>query len=149
MTPNLTSDHRGNEYPRIIVADDHEWIRVILVQLIHDVLPTATIVDTEDGLQALKAYRHGRCDFLVSNHRMPHLDGMELIKQVRKHAPGLPIVMVSAHPEARSDAMAAGANWFLTKDQIPLQLPALLIEHVRNERPVEEEDGECHAPQIG
>ena len=37
--------------------------------------------------------------------------------------------MVSVHPEVKKDAMEAGANWFLTKEQIMEQLPRLLREH--------------------
>lgn len=72
---------------RIIVADDHEWIRQILVEVVNHTLPTANIIETEDGLQALEAYQAGGCNFLVSNHTMPHLDGMGLVRRVRQDAP--------------------------------------------------------------
>ena len=116
---------------RIIVADDHEWIRQILVDVVRQTLPTAEIVATEDGAQALVAYRQGGCDFLVTNHCMPHLDGEGLIRTLRPAAPDLPILMVSVKPEAKADAMSAGANWFLTKEQIVEWMPPLLLQHVR------------------
>ena len=112
--------------PRIIVADDHEWIRQILVALIEQTLPQAEVVVTENGLEALRAFQTGGADFLVSNHLMPLMDGMELVRKVRTQRPDLPILMVSVKPEARKDAMAAGASWFLSKAQIPEQMPALL-----------------------
>lgn len=95
---------------RIIVADDQEWIRLILVQVVRQTLPAATIIETENGLQAFDAYQHGGCNFLISNHTMPGMDGMGLISNVRRRSPNLPIVMVSVHPEAKFEAEEAGAG---------------------------------------
>ena len=115
--------------PRIIIADDHEWIRHILVDVVRQTLPTAEIIATEDGLQALRAYRDKGCDFLISNHSMPQLDGEGLIRAVREQAPMLPILMVSVRPEAKLDAMTAGANWFLLKEDIMERMPPLLLHY--------------------
>lgn len=114
---------------RIIVADDHEWILQILVKIVEATLPLAEIIQTENGLEALLAFQQKAADFLVTNHMMPKMDGMALIHQVRQQAPDLPILMVSIHPEAKKDALAAGANWFLTKEQIMEELPPLLLRH--------------------
>ncbi len=113
----------------IIVADDHDWIRQVLVRVVHDTLPEAAVYVATNGVQAFKFYQSRPCHFLVSNHFMPHMNGMDLIRIVRRQQPGLPIVMVSAHPDAEEDAMAAGANWFLPKEQITRRLPTLLLEH--------------------
>lgn len=117
--------------PRILIADDHEWIRQILVQITTQTLPGAEIIETADGLQALDAFRQIGCDFLITNHVMPNLDGAGLIRQVRAEAPDLPILMVSVKPEAAADAKAAGADWFLTKEQIMECMPALLRQCIR------------------
>ena len=114
---------------RIIVADDHEWIRQILVEVTRQTLPAARIIETEDGLEALKVYRHGGCDFLITNHHMPHMSGMDLIRQVRKQTPDLPILMISVHPEAKVGVMAVGASCFLTMEQIMERMPPLLLKH--------------------
>ena len=116
---------------RIIIAYDHDLIRQILVKVVRETLPASTVVETADGLQAFEAYKNCDCHFLVSNHCMPNMDGMTLIRHVRKKAPELPILMVSVKPEAETDAFAAGANWFLRKDSIFDQMSALLRQHVR------------------
>ena len=124
----MTASRSGHP-PRIIVADDQEWIRQILAQVTRETLPLAEVVETEDGEQALEAYRSGPCDFLITNHAMPRRDGMELIHAIRAHSRDLPVLMVSIHPEVKKDAMEAGATWFLTKEQIMEHLPPLLREH--------------------
>ena len=111
-------------WPTTTTGFGKSWVRVV-----HDTLPEAVIYEATDGLQALKFYQRRPCHFLVSNHCMPHLNGIELIRQVRQQQPNLPIVMVSAHHEAESDAIAAGANWFLPREQITTCLPNLLLEH--------------------
>ena len=115
--------------PRIIVADDHEWILQILVSVVHETLPEAEVIATVNGLEALRAYEAGGADFLVTNHQMPEMNGMTLIQRVRQVEPALPILMVSVKPEARADAMAAGASWFLSKEQIMEQMPPLLLRY--------------------
>ena len=117
--------------PRIIVADDHEWIRQILVEVTRETLPLAEVVETDDGQQALEAHQSRPCDFLITNHAMPRMDGAELIRAVRPDSPALPILMVSVHPWAKADAFGAGATWFLTKEQIMEQMPPLLRSHTQ------------------
>ena len=115
--------------PRVIVADDHEWILQIVAQVTRDTLPLAEVVETTDGEQALEAYRQKPCDFLVTNHAMPKMDGAALIRTLRQENADLPILMVSIHPSAEADAKAAGATWFLTKEQIMERMPPILREH--------------------
>ena len=118
---------------RIIVADDHEWILQILIDVVRQTLPTAVIIATADGVQALSAYQNGGCDFLISNHSMPRMDGSGLVRAVREDAPTLPILMVSVRPEAKVDAMTAGANWFLLKEHIMERMPPLLLRYAGQE----------------
>ena len=123
---------------RVIVADDHEWILNILTQVVRDTLPMADVIAVQDGQEALDAYRQGGCNFLVSDHLMPRMDGPTLVRLVRAQAPGLPIVMVSVKPEVKGEALAAGANWFLAKDQITEHLPGLLRQYVHGQKPPSE-----------
>ncbi len=111
---------------RVLVVDDHEWIRDIAVQVVRQTLPDAQILITADGLAALQAFQTGGADFVVTNHHMPHMNGAELIRELRRQAPKLPIVMISIDTAAKSDAESAGATWFLTKEQLMERLPPLL-----------------------
>ena len=101
-----------------------------MLAIIKQTIPGANVVSTEDGLEALVAFRTGRCDFLLSNHWMPHMNGPSLIRHVRDEAPDLPIVGISMEEADRRSAMNAGANWFLMKAQIMEYLPSLLMRYV-------------------
>ena len=99
--------------------------------MVRQTLPQADVAVTADGLQAMAAFHEKGADFLVTNHAMPRLDGMGLIQRIRRESPGLPILMVSVHPEASVDAMVAGANWFLSKQQIMEEMPPLLRQQLQ------------------
>ena len=116
---------------RVIVVDDHEWILEIAVQVVRQTLPDAQIVARSNGLEALMAFREGGADFVVTNHNMPLMNGATLTRELHEARPELPIVMISVNPEARKDAEAAGANWFLQKDEIMEQMPRLLLNQLR------------------
>ena len=116
--------------PRIIVVDEHDWIREIAVQVVQQTLPQADIVAKRDGLEALMAFLDKGADFVITNQFMPHLNGAELIQELHAQAPDLPIVMISVDPAARATAEAAGANWFLTKAEIMERMPPLLLQHI-------------------
>ena len=97
-----------------------------MVRMVIEILPTAEIIEAADGLEALQAYQKDGADFLVTDHQMPRIDGMTLIRRVRERAPDLPILMVSVNSHAKTDALAAGATWFLSKEEIGARLPELL-----------------------
>ena len=82
-------------------------------------------------LGCLEACGSGPCDFLITNHAMPRMDGTELIRNVRADSPDLPILMVSIHPLVNHEALEAGANWFLTKEQIMEHMPPILLGYTR------------------
>ena len=129
MYPDAAPSLSSSRFARILVADDHEWIREVVVAIVRQTLPAAEITQVEDGAKALRSYQRTGCDFLVTNHLMPEMDGMTLIRHVREQSPGLPILMVSVKPEAEVDAMSAGANWFLAKVDLMEHLPGLLLRH--------------------
>lgn len=117
---------------RIIIAEDHKWIRQALLRTVIQTLPDAETVVVDDGFEAFKAYRDEGADFLITDNIMPGLDGIGLIRRLRETEARLPILMVSAKPETRAAALAAGASWFLNKTDILDALPELLRQHTRH-----------------
>ncbi len=115
---------------RILLADEREWMRRMVIEVIHRTLPAATIIETNDGAQAYRAYEHGGCHLLLTNHNMPGMDGLTLIRQVRRRTATLPIWMIANEPEAERDALVAGATGFLRNETITTNLPSLLRQHL-------------------
>ncbi len=92
--------------------------------------PDAEISEAADGETALQLYVDGGADLMIIDHLIPGLNGTELIRELRTRKVGIPLVMVSNLPEAKDEAITAGATCFLNKKSLNPDLgyflPALL-----------------------
>jgi two-component system, OmpR family, alkaline phosphatase synthesis response regulator PhoP len=125
---------------KILVVDDEAPIR----DMLRDVLTAAgyTVVTAADGREALPLTLSDRPDLILSDIRMPRLDGLTLCKALRVNpeTKSIPIIMLtnyntSEHMEA---AMAAGADDFLPKplsiDEVKIRVRSLLkLKYVTDE----------------
>lgn len=106
-----------NQEVRVLVADDRETNRNILEQLLEDAGFEVELAD--DGDTAIDAMRRTRFDIVLMDVRMPRLNGIEAVKQVRADdaLKDLPVVAVTASvfPEFRDKAIEAGFSEFLPK----------------------------------
>lgn len=116
-----------------MLLDDHPVVTLGAAALLNaqaDMLVLAA-VHTVAGLRAALQTQPGACDVLVLDLHLPQepLDGIRLLKRLRREYPGLNIVVYSALSAAHSAHVArqAGANGYLCK-RTP---PALLIDMVR------------------
>lgn len=108
---------------RYLLVDDNEAFAENLSEILRD---TGAMVDVaHDGIRALEFVRASHYDALVTDMRMPGMNGAELLCELRKVDSGLPAVLLSAYGEeglvtiARRDGLLA----VLSK---PQQLPRLL-----------------------
>jgi DNA-binding NarL/FixJ family response regulator len=121
------ADHRI----RILIADDQENIR-IAYRIILDAQPDMTVVaEAADGASALEQARHLRPDVVLTDIRMPRLDGLELTRILAGPQAGDPVRVVVVTSFDLDDyvyaALRNGACGFLLKRSGP----ALLTEAVR------------------
>ncbi len=103
---------------RVLVADDDPEICTLIKTILGKGPYEITVCnDAESALVHIQ--REDAFDILISDFMLPGISGIELITQVRQHAPtaNLPIVMISGHSNYAMDARAkaAGANAFLNK----------------------------------
>ncbi|MBU1154391.1 MAG: response regulator [Proteobacteria bacterium] len=106
----------------ILVVDDESMIIELLGRLLSE--KGYEVSTAADGREALEFLRGHTCDLVISDVRMPRLDGMQLLKAIKDMNPRLPVVMISGYDEAAVvvDALKAGAENFLAK---PLDLDIL------------------------
>ncbi|MCB2190382.1 MAG: response regulator [Deltaproteobacteria bacterium] len=123
------TSQRPNEVPalplenyHILVVDDESMIIELLARLLSE--RGYDVSTAYDGREALEFLRSHACDLVISDVRMPHLDGLQLLKAVKDMNPRLPVIMISGYDEAAVvvDALKAGAENFLAK---PLDLDLL------------------------
>jgi len=100
---------------KILVVDDElsmrQFLEILLKKEGHEV------VCMEEGGQALARFREESFDLVISDIRMPKMDGLELLKKIKEHRPQAAIIMITAYasPEDAIAAMKSGAYDYLTK----------------------------------
>ena len=100
---------------RVLVVDDDRAVGMVLSALIGQAGHQARYVGS--GAEALAALAGGGVDVIVSDVRMPGMDGMELLTDVQKRHRDVPVILLTAHGTVSLavEAMKAGATDFLTK----------------------------------
>ena len=82
--------------PTILVVDDDPGLRHVLVEGLVDA--GFAVEQASDGLLALRQIAGQVPDLILSDVRMPHLDGIELARILAPHAPSIPIILTSTNP---------------------------------------------------
>lgn len=115
----------GDERFKVLVVDDEPTIRELMQLVLAREGHTAKTAS--DGMQALEMLRAERFDFLLSDIKMPRMDGLELLRQARALDPDMTVIMMTGFGtvETAVDAIKSGAADFLTKpirelEQIPV-----------------------------
>jgi DNA-binding NarL/FixJ family response regulator len=81
----------------LLLADDHAVVRLGLRRLLEAEPDFRVVGEVDDGLQVLPEVERLRPDVLLLDLVMPSLNGLEVILQVRKHAPETRVVVLSMH----------------------------------------------------
>ncbi len=105
----------------ILLADDHPLVRRGLRNLLESEAGFSVIGEAENGLQAVQLAEKLHPDVIVLDLMMPNLNGMEVLKQVRRRQPRTHMVvltMQSADPYV-VDAFRSGASGYVLKDSAP------------------------------
>ena len=113
--------------PQIVVVDNDEEIREIVVQLTLETVPQAQICSMPNGREALDRIRIHGADLVITNFRMPEMDGPELVGELRAREFAAPVIMVSGNPEARRLGEAAGISRFVAKADVDAALPRAIL----------------------
>lgn len=78
---------------RILLADGNANMRQSLAEFLRD--DGYAIVEVEDGLEALKRINTNEYDLVIAEIKMPKMDGIELLENIKQVKPNLPVILVS------------------------------------------------------
>ena len=109
--------------PRVLVVDDEESIRELLRRTL--ALVEYDVATMPDAASAIDYLRKQACDLLITDLRMPGMDGLTLIREARRLRPALPVVIITGFStEANAiEAINLGVSGYLTK---PFRVPKVL-----------------------
>ncbi len=99
----------------ILVVDDERNFLVVLKSLLEE--EGYEVLTAADSLVALDVVEHTDLDAVVTDMKMPHLDGIGLLERIKKINPDLPVIMMTAYGtiEKAVEAMKKGAYDYITK----------------------------------
>lgn len=124
----MGDDGPGSERPRILIVDDEQAVRDLLSK-------TLTMADydvdaADDGPSALDKMRAVSYDLLITDLKMPGMDGLSVIREARRLAPDLRVIIITGYSTEASaiEAINLGVSGYLTK---PFRLPRILAAAAR------------------
>lgn len=124
----------------VMVADDNAHMRELLVTIL-DALGVGRVHTASDGGAAIRKMREHPCDILIADWNMEPMDGVELVRRVRRGEgdidPYLPVIMLTGHTERARVTMArdAGVTEFMAKPVSARSLYARIVSVIEHPRP--------------
>ncbi len=105
------------ENMKIVIADDHRVVRQGIRWLLEDEPDFEVVGEAADGFEAVKKVADLRPDVLITDIKMPGLDGVEVTRQTTEALPGLRVIVVSMYGNKAyvERAMDAGASAYILK----------------------------------
>jgi DNA-binding NtrC family response regulator len=115
---------------RILVADDEANLRKVLGALLRR--EGYLVEGVADGAEALERLERETFSAVISDLRMPGVDGMALLKQVQARWPETPVIIITAHGtvDTAVEALKAGAFDFITKPYDQAELTKVVAKAV-------------------
>jgi DNA-binding NarL/FixJ family response regulator len=111
---------------KFIIVDDEKASRYLLRNIIEEQYPAAIISEANDGEAAIDLFEKEGADLMFIDQQMPFSSGTDLVKKLRDRKATIPLVMVTNHPDAKSEAMYAGLTFFVDKQDLPHKLTKFL-----------------------
>jgi len=125
-------------HARILVADDEKSMRELLAIMLKTDGHEVTVA--ERGEQALDLVRREPFDLVITDVRMPKVDGLEILKVVKESAPETAVIMISAFSsiETVGEAMKLGADDYISKPFKIDEIQVVIKNALERKRPLTE-----------
>jgi two-component system chemotaxis response regulator CheY len=116
---------------RVLLVDDSGTMRTIQRRCLNK-LGIDDITEASDGVQALQYFTAKAFDVVLTDWNMPKMDGLTLLKEIRKRNVALPVVMITTEADRSRvmEAIQAGISDYLVKPFTPDGLKAKLEKWV-------------------
>ncbi|MEE9278752.1 MAG: sigma-54 dependent transcriptional regulator [Myxococcota bacterium] len=129
----MTADRSASE-GRVLIVDDEGNMRRVLAALVRrDGFDT---IEAANGVAALEKLENADVDVVLTDLKMPQMNGLELLAAVRRWSAGIPVIMLTAHGTVGSavEALKCGAFDFLTKPFEPDEIRQVVAKAIATRR---------------
>jgi len=102
---------------KILIIEDEAAIRRVLVKILSEENDTYLVDEAEDGAVGLDKIKNNDYDLVLCDIKMPKMDGVEVLEEVKKIKPEIPMVMISGHGDMETaiHTMRLGAFDYISK----------------------------------
>ena len=109
---------------RVLIADDHPVVRQGIRQIVAATDDITVVDEATTGHETLQRLADVQCDLVLLDLSLPDIDGLDLLKQLKREHPQRPILILTMHSEDQFAlrALKAGASGYLTKESAPAEL---------------------------
>lgn len=103
---------------KILIVDDHPVVRQGLKRILAEISDPVVVDEASNGRGALTKAREGNYDMVLLDISMPDMNGLDVLRELKREKPTLPVLILSIHPEEQYAirALKAGASGYITKD---------------------------------
>ena len=121
---------------RIVIADDHPVVRQGIRQIVGAAGDMLIADEATDGRELLQRARSTPHDLVLLDLSMPATDGLDVLKQLKRERPKVPVVILTMSPEEQFAirALKAGAAGYLMKEGAPIELVGAIRKAVAGGR---------------
>jgi DNA-binding NarL/FixJ family response regulator len=104
---------------RLLIADDHGIVRGGLRLLLDRQPDMEVVAEASDGVEAVQAALRERPDICVLDVSMPRMTGLQATVEIKTHAPGIAVLLLSMYDDERYlfEALQAGAAGYILKQE--------------------------------
>jgi DNA-binding NarL/FixJ family response regulator len=136
---------------RVLICDDHPIVRKGLRQILEQEQASVTIGEAASAPEAVDLARKKPWDIVVIDITMPGRSGLELLKDLKRERPNIPVLVLSVHPadQYAVRVLRAGASGYLTKESAPEELLTAIRQILRGGRYISPSVGETLAADLG
>jgi two-component system, NarL family, invasion response regulator UvrY len=109
---------------RVLIADDHAILRRGLKEILMRDLEDVVCGEAQDAQQVLTQVRDRAWDLVILDVTMPGRSGLDVLRDLKREQPKLPVLVLSMHPEDQyaKRVLKAGASGYMNKESAPEEL---------------------------
>ena len=134
---------------KILIIEDEAAIRRVLLRILSEENSNYKVSETEDGIQGINLVENENFDLILCDIKMPKMDGIEVLTQIKKIKPEIPVIMISGHGDLDTavHSMRLGAFDYISKPpdlnrllntvRIALDSKQLFVENKRLKKKVQ------------